>query len=78
MLLEKLVLGSTWLVGLPITFIGAGVLKWPIEFVYALYLTEEVIKTILGYFRYRSLRWQHNLVEPSINQPRSTGKATLP
>ncbi|MFD0589441.1 MATE family efflux transporter [Paenibacillus sp. GCM10027627] len=59
----KLVLGSTWLIGLPLTFIGAGILKWPIEMIYALYLAEEVIKTIIGYFRYRSLRWQHNLIE---------------
>ncbi|RJE88361.1 MATE family efflux transporter [Paenibacillus sp. 1011MAR3C5] len=59
----KLVLGSTWLVGLPITFIGAGVLKWPVEFVYALYLAEEVMRTVIGYFRYRSRRWQHDLVD---------------
>jgi len=73
----KLVLSSTWLVGLPVTFIGAGILKWPIEWVYALYLTEEVIKTMIGYFRYRSRRWQHELVEPSIDQASSTGKAAL-
>lgn len=67
----KLVLGSTWLVGLPITFVGAGVLKWPIEWVYGLYLTEEVLKTILGYFRYKSLRWQHNLVDTHKSQSNS-------
>ena len=67
----KIVLGSTWLIGLPITFLGAGALKWPLEMVYTLYLTEEVVKSILGYIRYRSLRWQHTLVDASLSTPSS-------
>ncbi|WP_054023807.1 MATE family efflux transporter [Bacillus sp. FJAT-28004] len=58
----KLVLGSTWLIGLPLAFIGAGIMKWPIEIVYALYAAEEISKAFIGYFRYRSRRWQHDLV----------------
>ncbi|MGG4094698.1 hypothetical protein [Paenibacillus lautus] len=72
----KLVLGTTWLVGLPLTFIGAGVLKWPIEIVYVLYLSEEVMKTMIGYFRYRFHRWQHILINASIPQNGSPGEKT--
>ncbi|RED66281.1 MATE family efflux transporter [Cohnella lupini] len=58
----KLVLGSTWLIGIPLAFIGAGIMKWPIEVVYGLFATEEISKTLFGYFRYRSRHWQHDLV----------------
>lgn len=57
----KLVLASTWLIGLPLAFVGA-IMKWPIEIVYAMYATEEISKALFGYFRYRSRGWQHDLV----------------
>ncbi|REE92932.1 putative MATE family efflux protein [Paenibacillus taihuensis] len=58
----KLVLSSTWLVGIPLAFFGAGIMKWPIEVVYGLYATEEISKAIIGLWRYKSQRWQHNLI----------------
>lgn len=76
----KLVLGSTWLIGLPLAFIGAGIMKWPIEVVYALYATEEISKALIGYFRYRSRRWQHDLVNETDEEtalPPTGGKAVI-
>lgn len=61
----KQVLTSTWLVGIPLTFIGAVWLKWPLEIVYLLYATEEISKAVIGYFRYKSGRWQHYLLGSS-------------
>lgn len=50
-----------WLVGVPLTAFGAFVLDWPIYLVYALTLSEEFAKGILGLWRYISKRWIHNL-----------------
>jgi Na+-driven multidrug efflux pump len=52
-----------WLVGVPLTAIGAFVFHLPIYLVYALTLSEEVIKFSLGLWRYLSKKWIHNLAE---------------
>ncbi|UVI31291.1 MATE family efflux transporter [Paenibacillus spongiae] len=72
-----MVLSSTWLIGIPLTFIGAGVMNWPIEVVYGLYTTEEIAKAVIGYTRYRSNRWQNNLVESEAEHQPARGREGL-
>lgn len=52
---------GVWLIGVPLAFLGALVWKLPIYLVYALVLSEEIYKMILGYIRYRQKRWLRNL-----------------
>lgn len=54
--------GSTmWLIGVPLTILGAFLFKLPIHLVYALAILEEVTKLILGLFRLKSRRWINNI-----------------
>ncbi len=50
-----------WLVGVPVTALGAFVFHLPIYFVYALTLTEETAKAAIGVWRYFSRRWINDL-----------------
>lgn len=50
-----------WVVGVPLAFIGAFVLRLPVYWVYLLVLTEELIKCCIGIWRYLSRRWIHDL-----------------
>lgn len=50
-----------WLVGVPATAVGAFVLHLPIHLVYALTLTEELVKAGVGLWRYFSKRWINDL-----------------
>jgi putative MATE family efflux protein len=52
-----------WIVGVPATAAGAFLFHLPIYFVYALTLTEETAKVIIGLWRYFSRRWIHDLTE---------------
>ncbi|MEK4063224.1 MULTISPECIES: MATE family efflux transporter [unclassified Paenibacillus] len=58
----KLVLVTTWLIALPLVFVGVYVFHLPVEIVYMLFVFEEVAKAGFGYFRYRSNKWARNLV----------------
>ena len=53
---------GVWLIGIPMAFIGGLVLKLPIAAVYALVMTEEIYKMVLGYPRYRKKKWLRNIV----------------
>lgn len=53
--------GSVWLIGVPMTFLGALVFGFPIHLVFAMTLTEEAVKFFAGYWRYRKRRWLKNL-----------------
>ena len=54
--------GSTmWLIGVPLTILGAFVFKLPVHLVYALAVLEEVTKLILGLIRLKSRKWIHNI-----------------
>ncbi len=57
----KIDLGTVWLIGVPLAFIGALYLKWPVEYVYLLVTMEEVVKAILGVPIIKSRRWIKNL-----------------
>ncbi len=50
-----------WLVGVPLAAIGAFVFDLPVQYVYALALTEEITKFVFGLARYFSRKWINNL-----------------
>jgi putative MATE family efflux protein len=50
-----------WFVGVPITALGAFVFGLPIHLVYALTLSEEATKYVVGLWRYFSKRWINDL-----------------
>lgn len=50
-----------WLVGVPVTAAGAFLFGLPVHLVYALTLTEEAAKFIVGLWRYFSRRWINDL-----------------
>jgi putative MATE family efflux protein len=50
-----------WLVGVPLAYIGAFVLHFPVYFVYLCAMSEETAKWLLGIVRYRSRKWINNL-----------------
>ena len=54
--------GSTmWLIGVPLTILGAFVFKLPVHMVYGLAIIEEIVKFILGFMRLRSGKWINNI-----------------
>ncbi len=52
---------GVWLIGVPMAFIGGLYLHQTIAVVYAMVMTEEVYKAVLGYMRYRQKKWLRNL-----------------
>ena len=53
---------TMWFIGVPLAFIGALALKWPVYLVYALVIVEEVIKFVLCLWRSFSGKWMKILV----------------
>ncbi len=56
-------MGSVWLVGVPMAFFGALVLKVPVYWVLALVSIEELVKALIGIPRLLSNKWVRNVVE---------------
>lgn len=56
-------LAAVWLVGVPLSFICAVLLKWPIEWTVSAMMMEEVIKSIFCFYRYLSNKWCHNVIK---------------
>lgn len=56
-------LGSVWLVGVPMAFLGALVFKLPVHIIVALVSLEEVIKAAIGIPRLISKKWVKNITE---------------
>lgn len=54
-------MGSVWLVGVPLAFIGAVVLKLPIQWVFLMASMEEITKASFGLLRVRSKKWVHEI-----------------
>ncbi|NLW60187.1 MAG: MATE family efflux transporter [Firmicutes bacterium] len=52
---------TMWLIGVPLTIVGAFVLRLPVHLVYGLGLCEELTKGLLCLWRLRSGRWIHNV-----------------
>jgi putative MATE family efflux protein len=57
-------LGTIWMIGVPLALIGAFVFHLSAPLVYLLVATEEALKLIIGFNRFRSMKWMNNLVTP--------------
>lgn len=57
--------GIIWTVGVPIALLGAFALHLPVYWVYAMVMTEEVIKLSLGLIRFFRGRWANSLTSPA-------------
>ncbi|MTI54128.1 MATE family efflux transporter [Geosporobacter ferrireducens] len=55
-------MGSVWILGVPLAFLGALVLKLPVYLVYALISLEELVKACIGVPRVISKKWVRNVV----------------
>jgi Na+-driven multidrug efflux pump len=55
--------GSVWLVGVPLAVIAGLVLRLPVYVVYAVIMSEELVKYGIAMWRLLSRRWIHNLVK---------------
>jgi putative MATE family efflux protein len=58
-------MASIWLIGVPSALLGGFVFHWPVYYVYALVLSEEIVKLIIVIPRFRSRKWIHNLTSIS-------------
>lgn len=56
-------MGSVWLVGVPLAFIGALWLKLPVYLVVAMVSFEELVKAVIGIIRLLSKKWVRNVIE---------------
>jgi len=55
--------GPTWLIGVPMVALGGLALGLEIPYVFLLAQSESLVKIILGYYRFKSGKWIHNLVK---------------
>ena len=53
---------GVWLIGVPMAFLGGFVFKQPVYVVYAMVMSEEIYKSIVGFFRFRKEKWVRNIV----------------
>ncbi|MCC7117519.1 MAG: MATE family efflux transporter [Anaerolineales bacterium] len=53
---------SIWLIGVPVAYTTAFVFKLPVYYVYLSVALEEVAKAFVSYWRFRSKKWMHDLV----------------
>lgn len=54
-------MGAVWIVGVPLAFIGALTLKWPVQYVFLLITSEEIVKFLIGIPRVLSKKWMKEL-----------------
>ena len=55
-------LGTMWLVGVPLVFLGALYLGWPVHWVVLLSAMEEVVKALILTWRFLSKKWVNNVI----------------
>ena len=53
---------SIWLIGVPAAYIGAFILDLPVYIVYLMVGLEELAKAFVSFWRYRSRKWIHDVV----------------
>jgi len=53
--------GSVWLVGIPFALIGAFVFHLPVYGVVLMIMAEELVKMLIGFWRFSSRKWINNL-----------------
>lgn len=56
-------MGSVWLIGVPMAFLGALLWKLPIYWVVALVSLEEIVKSFIGFLRVASKKWLRSVIE---------------
>ncbi len=56
-------LGSVWIIGVPLAFLGAFLWKLPVYWVVVLVSLEEVVKAVIGLPRVISKKWAKNMVD---------------
>lgn len=56
-------MGSVWLVGVPLAFLGALVFRFPVYYVTALVYMEEIVKAAISTPRVISKKWVTNVIE---------------
>lgn len=56
-------MGSVWILGVPLAFLGALVFKLPVYWVYGLISLEELVKACIGVPRVISKKWVKNVIE---------------
>jgi putative MATE family efflux protein len=54
--------GTVWCIGVPLAFLGALVLQWPVYVVVLMVQSEEAVKFFLMRWRFRSRKWLRDLV----------------
>ena len=59
---------SIWLIGVPAAYIGAFILGLPVYFVYLMVGLEELAKALVSFWRFRSRKWIHDLVNVSVDE----------
>jgi len=55
-------IGSVWLVGVTMAFLGAVVFEFPVNIVVLMIMFEEVVKFIFGFYRLKSMKWLNNVI----------------
>lgn len=55
-------IGIVWLVGVPLGLFGSIVLKLSVVYVVWMIMTEELVKSVVGFFRLKSGKWVHNVI----------------
>ena len=53
---------SIWLIGVPAAYTGAFIFHLPVYWVYLMVIMEEIAKAFVSWWRFKSRRWIHNLV----------------
>ena len=54
---------GTWFVGVPLAIIFGLILKFPLHIVVLFIMLEEALKAVLGFFRFRSNKWIHDVAD---------------
>lgn len=61
----RLEMGTLWLYGVPAAWVGGNLLNLPVYQVVWIVLSEEVLKSVIVFFRFRSYKWIHRLTSPA-------------
>lgn len=56
-------IGGVWLIGAPMGALAAYVLHLPVYYVVLFVYTEEIVKMSLGFYRFLSNKWLHNVIK---------------
>ncbi len=62
-------LSSVWAIGVPLALLGGLVFHLPVYYVYLMVMSEELVKLVIGIWRFSSRRWINNLVRPAAPAP---------